>query len=181
MTGSIDITRGMKKIVLTLSLLTISICLKAQLTSSGLTVSEFNSISINGVINLSEVQDQANGISILKSRLLNVTGDQTETSRFVSDIRTLSTTGFKILYEESGDNWDFFKLEITTSNFYLKYNNVNVKVGDSISVIQNLFPTEYNGKINNQVSVKGSENSLVLSIYYGSDNKIDKITLNDFS
>ena len=171
----------MKKIVLTISLLAISICLKAQLTRSGLTVSEFNSISINGVISLSEAFDQANGISILKSGLSNVRGDQTETSQFVSDIRTLSTTGFKILYEESGDNWDFFELEITTSNFYLRYNNLNFKVGDSISVIQNLFPTEYNGKTNNRITVTGSENSLSLRIYYGSDNKINKITLNDFS
>ena len=180
MTESIDIARSMKKIVLTISLLAISICLKAQLTRSGLTVSEFNSITIDDVISLGEVMNRSHGISTVKSRFSNVI-DQTESSNFVNDVRELSIMGLTLFYEESSSGWYFIELNLTNSYHYLSHQGTNFKVGDSIVLLEKIFSSEYSQRSDGRIVIKSRETSLFMTIYFDSNNVITSIAIKDFS
>ena len=111
-------------------------CSQAQVTV--LPLSDFQQIKLNGTLSLDAIVDSQTMEQTL-SQLSTFVSKNCTTDPLVGSSCNYSANGFEL----GCYSVDFSWMDITGSNFYLRYQNQDITIGEQMSEMQSLFPTAY--------------------------------------
>jgi hypothetical protein len=152
--GSTDLygMATMNKTIMTflfcIAFLTLASSIHAQ-SIEQISYQQFTKFSINGDISVITLKDLDSDWNYLKEALGEPADE--ECSDGVAFIGMLPTCrfyydGLEIKYSSSDGDVNLSSMKLTNANYYLQYEDVEIKVGDPTSELEAVFPEAYNGR-----------------------------------
>ncbi|KYG71598.1 hypothetical protein EV198_2147 [Roseivirga ehrenbergii] len=143
-----------------------------------ITISDFASIKINQSISLDELLNIDENWSELKNKLGQPSTEKCE-DQFVEQVCNFTYAGATVKYTDLLGDFYLSKASFTKSSFVFRIKGVDVKVGDSISKLSNIFPNEYQkGLSSNRLLFHVADMDISLSFNFNpSTNKISEILI----
>lgn len=138
-----NMNKKLSAIIITV-LLTFS-CAQAQ-DAEQIDYNQFTEFTINNQITIVELVNLESDWEFLKESLSNpVSEDCKEGDSFmgIEPYCNFTYNGLKINYTSVGNGVELSSIKITNDSAFLMYENVELRVGDSISKISSLFPEAY--------------------------------------
>jgi len=159
-----------------------------QAQTTVLPLSDFKQIELNGSLSLYDITESQTMEQTLNSQLPISFNKDCSPDPLAGSSCKYRATGFEL----SCYGGIFLWMDITGSNFYLRYKNQNITIGENISEIQSLFPTAYSridtwqdkdsGVIYKQalLTIGVAESTTTLSLLYDNQaNTLKRIILHD--
>lgn len=107
-----------------------------------ITISDFESTTINQSISLDELLNIDGNWTELKNKLGQPNSEKCE-DQIVERVCNFNYAGAEIRYTDLLDDFYLSKATFTKSNFVFRIKGVDIKTGDSIEKLSNIFPNEY--------------------------------------